>query len=103
MLIIIVFLGAFYIGLFYGVYQDIKKSIAKKQAKIDRRLEARRLHEQEDLKRLDMEERLQSMEAETVYILNQIANETDSNKVIKLHKEFQRVQKQRYIAKYKES
>ena len=102
MLIVITFLAAFYIGLFYGVYQDIQKSIARKQEKQLARMDRKREIEREELRQLDFAERLESMENETVYLLNTIANEKDPNKVIKLHKELQRVQKQRYVTKYKE-
>jgi Flp pilus assembly protein TadB len=102
MIIVITFLAAFYIGLFYGVYQDKQKSIARKQEKQLARINRKREIEREELKQLDFNERLETMENETVYLLNRIANEKDSNKVIKLHKELQRVQKQRYITKYKE-
>ena len=102
MLIVITFLAAFYIGLFYGVYQDIQKSIARKQEKQLARMDRKREKELEELRRLDFDERLESMENESIFLLNEIAREKDPNKVIKLHKELQRVQKQRYITKYKE-
>lgn len=102
MLIVITFLGAFYIGLFYGVYKDIQKSIAQKQEKQLARINRKREIEREELRQLDFDERLQAMENETVWILNELENETDRTQVIKLNKELQRVQKQRYITKYKE-
>ena len=102
MLIVITFLAAFYIGLFYGVYKDIQKSIEKKQQKQAARISRKREIEREELRQLDFDERLESMETESIFLLNEIAREKDPNKVIKLHKELQRVQKQRYITKYKE-
>ena len=102
MLIVITFLAAFYIGLFYGVYQDIQKAIKQKQEKQLARMNRKRQEEQEELKKLDFLERLETMENESIFLLNEIAREKDPNKVIKLHKELQRVQKQRYITKYKE-
>ena len=102
MLIVITFLAAFYIGLFYGVYQDIQKAIKQKQEKQLARMNRKREIEREELRQLDFNERLESMETESIFLLNEISREKDPNKVIKLHKELQRVQKQRYITKYKE-
>ena len=102
MLIVITFLAAFYIGLFYGVYQDLVKAAEKKRQKQIEKINRKRQEEQEELKELDFLERLETMENESVFLLDEIARETDPNKVIKLHKELQRVQKQRYITKYKE-
>ena len=102
MLIVITFLAAFYIGLFYGVYKDIQKSIEKKQQKQTAIINRKRETEREELRQLDFNERLESMENESIFLLNEIAREKEPNKVIKLHKELQRVQKQRYITKYKE-
>lgn len=102
MLIPIVLLMGFVVGLFYGIYQDIQKSIARKQEKQLARINRKMGTEREELKQLDFNERLETMETETIFLLNEIAREKDPNKVIKLHKELQRVQKQRYITKYKE-
>ena len=95
MLIPVIIIAAFYIGLLYGLFQDIQKAIKQKQ-------ERQLARDDSELKQLDFNERLQSMENETVWILNELENETDRTQVIKLNKELQRVQKQRYITKYKE-
>lgn len=102
MLIPIVLLMGFVVGLFYGVYQEIETAIERKQQKQLARINRKKEIEREELRQLDFDERLESMENESVFLLNEIAREKDPNKVIKLHKELQRVQKQRYITKYKE-
>ena len=103
MLIPIILLMGFVVGLFYGVYQEIETAIERKQEKQLARIDRKREKELEELKQLDFAERLETMENESVFLLNEIAKETDTNKVVKLHKELQRVQKQRYITKYKET
>lgn len=103
MLIPIVLLMGFVVGLFYGVYQEIETAIKRKQEKQLARINRKKEIEREELKELDFLERLETMENESVFLLNEIAREKDPNKVIKLHKELQRVQKQRYITKYKET
>ena len=95
MLIPIIIIAAFYIGLFHGLFQDIKKSIKQKQ-------ERQLAREDSELKQLDFDERLQAMENETTWILKELETETDRAQIIKLNKELQRIQKQRYITKYKE-
>lgn len=102
MLIPIVLLIGFVVGLFYGVYQEIETAIERKQEKQLARINRKKEIECEELKELDFLERLETMENESVFLLNEIEKEKDPNNVIKLHKELQRVQKQRYITKYKE-